>query len=296
MLTTAQLSIRQTGITSTDITRIVGESPYGGPCDVYADKIATIDHEPQKSTVAQRIGNYLEPLVLELIAEHFKVDIARNTDTIRSHVWPWLLATPDGISGIGPSNNAVAEAKVKTVTFQDRDAWLDDAAPPPWVHVQCQWHCLARAVPVCYAGALIGATPRFWIVESDPDMASALIEAGQGFYEAHVVPRRPPPVDGTDGARRMLAAVWPRAKAATIKASPDVEAHARAYFEAHEAEKRAAAAKSLASQELIAYAGEHERVEGDGWRLLLGNREATRVEAHERKPYRAFDCRPVKKK
>jgi putative phage-type endonuclease len=286
-LTPEQFAIRKTGITATDITRIVGESPFGGPCDVYYDKVT--DEPPRPSTLVQRMGNFLEPLVLELIAEHFRITVNPG-GTVRHPIYPWVIATPDGVT----APNGCAEAKVKSVLFTGREQWMDDEAPPPFVHVQCQWQCIAQRTPVCYAGALIGATPRFWLVESDEDLAAALLEAGQEFHERHVVPRIPPAPDGTEGARKMLAAIWPKAKGATIKASPEAEEAARAYFEASKSLKVVEAAKEQAAQDLIAYAQDFERVEGDGWRLLLAERPAVHIEAYDKKAYRHFDLRPSK--
>lgn len=292
MLTSEQLAMRRTGITSTDITRIVGESPFGGPADVYLEKVL---EEPvdDKPTIAQRIGNHLEPLVLELIAEQFGIEVAGAT-TMRHPVHSWAMSTPDGLVSGGFRPGGTAEAKVKTVLFHDRDLWHNEKATPPFVHVQVQWQQIVACCPVSYVGALIGAKPLFWIVENDDALAGALLDSGQAFHERHVLPRRPPPPDGSEGARRMLKAVWPRARKATaLKASRQAELLASEYLEAHRAVKLAEDIKERAAQELIVIAEDFERVDGDGWRLLRGERKGYSVAAHEVAPGRMFDLRKV---
>ena len=109
MLTDADFALRRTGITSTDITRLVGESPWGTKCDVYLEKIS--EAPPTPPTLYQRIGHLLEPLVLELLSEQFHVTLARSA-TVQHPTLAWALATPDGVG-----NDCTAEAKVKSVSF-----------------------------------------------------------------------------------------------------------------------------------------------------------------------------------
>lgn len=286
-LTAEQHATRRTGITSTDITRIVGESPWGGPCDVYRDKI---DERPSErvSTIAQRMGEALEPLVCELVAEQFGIADLAPGRTVRHPSMPWVIATPDRVAPM----RGVVEVKVKSVVFGGRDLWMQDDAPPPWVHVQSAWHMVATATDRCFVGALIGATPRFWVVEHDDDLAGVLLEQGEAFHVRHVLARVPPRPDGTEGARKMLAAVWPKAKAETLAASPEAEEAARIYFRTAKAIKALEAEKEQAAQDLIAYAQDFERVEGDGWRLLLPERPERAV-SYTAKAYRAFDLRPM---
>lgn len=283
MLTEAQHALRRTGITSTDITRIVGESPFGTAHDVYAEKRFPSPAAPP--TLPQRIGQMLEPLVCELIAEQFGIELAPG-DTVRHPVLPWVLSTPDGLAA-----SACGEAKVKSVYFGPE--WLDHDVPPSWVHVQCQWHMIALRVPVCYVGALLGCNPHFWIVESDEYLAGTLIAAGEAFHRDHVIAGVAPAVDGSAGARRMLRAAWPRASAAMFKASPAAEALARSYFAAKAKTAEANADLELARQRLTEYAADAQGIQGDGWRLLLGEQAAAEMPGYTRCAYRRFDMRRV---
>jgi predicted phage-related endonuclease len=289
MLTEADLALRRTGITSTDITRLVGESPWGNACDVYAEKIAG-DEGRREATLYQRIGHTLEPLVLELISEQFGVTLDRSP-TIACADIPWALATPDGVGSA-----CVGEAKVKSVSFARPAEWDDDDTPPAFVVVQATWHCIVKRVPVCYVGALLGAKPKFYIVERDPSLESVLLEEGERFYREHLVPHIPPPVDGTEGARRMLSKLWPKNNGVMIKANLHAEEAAREYFESSRRLKEAEAAKEMASQLLKEAIGEGDGLTGDGWRATLKVRSPAEIAAYTRASYRHFDIRPVKGK
>ena len=49
MLTDAQIRMRRTGLSATDMARLSGENPYGGPIDVYLDKTRTEDEALERS-------------------------------------------------------------------------------------------------------------------------------------------------------------------------------------------------------------------------------------------------------
>jgi putative phage-type endonuclease len=285
MLTDADFALRRTGITSTDITRLVGESPWGTKCDVYLEKIS--EAPPTPPTLYQRIGHLLEPLVLELLSEQFHVALARSA-TVQHPTLAWALATPDGVG-----NDCAAEAKVKSVSFARPREWDDDDAPPAFVHVQAQWHMIVKRVPVCYVGALLGAKPKFYVVEHDEDLASMLLEEGERFYREHILARVPPPVDGSEGAKRMLAAVWPRNRGNMVKASRQAEDLAFEYFHQARTAKEAEAAKELAGQQLREMIAAADGIAGDGWRALCKWREPVEVKAHTKQGYRALDIRKV---
>lgn len=287
-LTAEQLARRRTGITSTDITRIVGESPFGGPADVYLEKIS--ESPPRTSTIPQRIGDFLEPLVCELVAERFRLPELVQGTTVEHPYFTWALTTPDRTFAGG-----LVEAKAKTLLFTGREQWLDEESPPGHVVVQCQWHLAVTQHPVCHVGALVGAVPMFWTIDRDSAFGSMLLETAQEFHERHVLARVPPKPDGSEGWRRMAAAVWPRAtKGSAVAATRQAEVAAQMYFLASERMKRAEAAKEFAAQELIAFAADNERVNGDGWRLVLSERAAVEIPATTRKSYRHFDLRPSK--
>lgn len=286
MLTPEQLELRRQGITSTDITRIVGESPWGGPPDVYADKIS---EAPAKlPTLYQRIGHALEPLVCELIAEQFHVALRRST-TLVHPAERWRMSTPDRVG-----KGCVAEAKVKSVSFQRAQEWLDDE-PPAFVTVQATWHMIVKRVPVCYVGALLGASPRFYVVEYDDSLAQVLVEEGERFWKTHVLPGVPPPVDGSAGAKRMIRAAWPKNKGAMIKAGSQVEALARDYFAAHDELKVLEKRQEIRAQTLQVIIGEADGLQGDGWRALFKERAGYELPAKRVEAHRHWDMRRVSK-
>lgn len=259
MLTTEQLALRKTGLGSTDIVRLSGESPWGTAHDVYTDK-TTDETKPQNE--AMSLGHRLEPIVCELIAEKFGLTLADGL-TERHPIVAWALSTPDRLAMNGKSRIGVAEAKVVGARLFGH--WAEDE-PPSYVHIQAQWHCTITRTPVCYVGALLGTEFRGYVVEHDPDLGTALLELGDRFWRNHVTARIPPTVDGSESARRMLRAAWPRPGKAVAIATEAIDRIALTCLEARAREAEWKDRRELAEQQLCEFIGENEGVDGRGWR------------------------------
>lgn len=283
MLTVEQLRVRKSGLGSTDIVRLSGESPFGTLHDVYREKVA--DDDPRPPTEAQSLGHRLEPVVCEMIAEKFGLSL-RESGTERHPILPWALSTPDRL--VVKADACVAVAEAKLVGFHLASHWDDEEYPPPYVHVQSQWHMTVTRKPVCYVGALVGTEFRAYVVEHNEDLSCALQEIGNNFWERHIVARVPPPPDGSEGARRMLRAAWPRATRGMLVATAPIDEVAIAYFDAKRQEDEWAEKRTLAEQQLCVAIGEHEGIEGDGWKATWKRQEAVEVKAFTRKATRVF--------
>lgn len=281
-LTAAQLEMRRTGIGSTDIVRLSGESPFGTLHDVYREKVSN-DVSPQ--TESQSLGHRLEPIVCDLIAEKFGLELAPNA-TERHPILSWALSTPDRAAMRDGRRIGVVEAKL--VGFAMASHWEDEAHPPTYVHIQAQWHMTVTRTPVCYVGGLIGTEFRSYEVAHDEDLSCALQDVGNEFWMRHVLPRIPPPPDGSEAARRMIKAAWPRASKGLLIASAPIDKVAIAYLDAKEREAEWAAKKDLAEQQLCVAIGEYEGIEGDGWKVTWREQPPVEVKAHIRKATRVF--------
>lgn len=290
-LTAEQIEMRRTGIGSTDIVRLSGESPFGKMHDVYREKVSNDVTPPTES---QSLGHRLEPVVCQLIAEKFGLTLVEST-TERHPILTWALSTPDRNVLRGKSRVAVAEAKL--VGFAMARDWEDEAHPPAYVHIQSQWHMTVTRTQVCYVGALIGTEFRAFELPHDEDLSCALQEVGQGFWEKHVVPRVPPPPDGSEAASRMIRAAWPKGSGKTLIASAPVDKAAIAYFEASAREDEWKKKRALAEQQLKFAMGEaYDSIEGDGYAITWRDRAAYEVKAHTVKATRVFLAKSGKTK
>jgi hypothetical protein len=309
-LTPEQIAFRRTGVTATDIRVLSGLDPYGRtPHDVWSSKILGV--EDYVSTEATELGELLEPIIIPRLAAKVGMHVLQYRPdwltgrhaTIATHI-----ATPDALLAPDDFHDPLqaATAQVKVCGVHAMGAWgpaandvTDAEAIPDFVLVQDVWEMHVRGLRLSFVGALIGTEVRAyrieWTAEID-ELCGALEETADRFWADHVVRRQPPPLDGSDGARRMLASLWPRNRGTMVKADSLGEAHAREYFAARSAKAEAEARQELAAQGLIALTGEADGLQGDGWRLLLKWQEPSEVAAHTRKGFRRFDLRPDKKR
>ena len=298
-LTEAQLAKRRTGLTATDVVVLASGSDWHGRTihDVWRAKVlGKDDFEPTEAT---ELGDEFEPIVIRRAAAKLGIEVDRGTETISHPEHSRYLCTPDAIE-----KQHGQFLQVKVVGYHMARAWGDTdtgaAGLPEVVFVQCAWEMFVGQTEIEHVGALLGTEVRTYRIDRArdgvDDLVGGLREIGDQFWTDYVEPRRPPPVDGSEGAKRMLAAIWPMTKAPAIRATPEAERVARAYFTAHAAEAEAEKAKKLAQQQLVALVGKHAGLTGDGWRLKYDWRDPTEIAATTRKGYRHFDCRATKGK
>lgn len=294
MLTERQISIRRTGITATDIRVLVGLDPHGRtPHDVWSSKCLGVDD--YRSTEATELGDELEPIVIRRLAAKRGLRILprpQDEMTIRHPDHAHHVATPDAFF------DQPSIGQVKVVGMHNVHLWgVDDDAGqiPDYVLVQVGWEMHVSGSDIEHVGALTGTEVRTYTIDRAKDgiddLVGSLAEEADRFWTDHVLTKTPPPIDGSAGAKRMLAARWPRQRTGMVKAGPDAEQAARAYFEAKAACEAAETSKELAAQRLKEMTRDFEGLDGDGWRLLLKWREPTSYTV-DKEGYRHFDCRP----
>ena len=293
MLTVEQLRMRRTGISATDAVALSGASPWSTAHDVYASKVD--ESEPSTGSFATSLGHELEPIVLRHLAEERGLSLTPG-ETERHPTLTWALATPDANVIVLPSEpRRVAVAEVKVVGARLFSRWSDEEVPD-YVAVQCAWQMFVTRTETAYVGALLGTELKTYVLSRDAALESALVELCGRFWERHVLARRPPEPDGSEAAKRMLQAAWPRTIANVVSSTADAEDAARAYLEAKAQREEAAKREEEAKQKLMVSIGEAEGIAGPGWQATWKWQPGGRVEAHERKPARVFRFSQKKEK
>ncbi len=309
MLTDEQLAMRKTMVTASDTYVLAGEGYSNqSPLQVWREK--TGDVAPWEGTTYTRIGNLLEPLLFELLAEEIGLTMIDGV-TERDPLRPWLGATPDRlVLDSDKTCTAVAEGKV-VLSPSSAKKWKE--LPPDRVIIQGTIQMIVKRVRKLYVPALLLGEFRYWEIELDSqNLGPALLDMDQQFWEGHVVTGIPPLPDASEASARALKELYPRVKGGLIRASADVEDAAREYFQARKALEPLLAAESAAENKLKAAIGEHAGIEGDGWRAAWGERKGsvswkkaadellkgTPAEVFEQfrgAPSRVFDCKPTTK-
>ena len=202
-LTPEQRELRKTGVTGTLIPKVAGLSPFGGPMDAYMECLGLTEFTGNEAT---QWGQDQEAIVARWYARktgHAIVEPPRRT---RYHEKErWIVASCDY-----EVNGAQWLLEIKTAAWS-RD-WGEPGTDevPDHVLAQCTWQMIVwdvKRVDVC--AAVGGKPPQIYTIERDDEFAELLIEKGRSFWFEHVVPRVPPPLDGSPAARDYLAKRYP---------------------------------------------------------------------------------------
>lgn len=296
MLTPEQRELRRTMLTATDFVKLAGVHPLGRTAhEVYAEKVGIAADESEQST-ASTIGHRLEPVALGMLAEMRGLTLTSGT-TERHPIIPWLGATPDA-NVIGPAGSRIAVAEAKAVGVRMMAHWPDEdtGEPPEYVHVQVQIQMTVTRTQRAHVVALVGTEIRLYEVESDPELSGALLTLGERFWKEHVEKRVPPAPDGSESAKRMLLAAWPKHRAELLPADAYAEDWAREYLHARDQETRWAKKAERAKQLLCARIGDAVGVVGAGWKATWKATPPVEVKSFTRAAGRTFRLTEVKAK
>ncbi len=241
MLTASQRKLRRTMVTATDAVVLAGFSPAKSrtPSAIFLEKtegdgiadsaFAAFEHEDEDGRVdpvAIQVGNHSEPLAVRLVA-HERGLLVVGAETIRHGSIPWIGATPDGfvvapLAGpvlVRQRKRALQKAprlgviEAKAVGFHRIRHWRDEDGEwtvPTYVWAQVQWQMLAASVRIGYVSVLMGTEHRSFVVEHNEALADAMQTAAHDFWHRYVLPRTPPPVDGSKAAWELLRRSFPR--------------------------------------------------------------------------------------
>lgn len=287
-LTDADHAIRATGISGSEVAILVGGVNTFGRTehDLYASKVLGVRVE---QTEQMEMGHELERPILRRLARARNLTLAYPCATTRHPKFPLCLATPDALVLDAPeftglmlegeraeaalrTHAIVALGEAKAVGIGSYSVWTENPEEVPEnVYVQTVWGCFVRGLPRQYVGALIGTQVNTYVVEYDDaarDLAEALRERVEQWWRDHIVAQKPPRLDGSEGASRMVRElVGKRSNGVMLKASAEANEAARLYFEAKRDLEAAEERKREAQNNLIAICGETDGIVGDGFKM-----------------------------
>lgn len=307
-LSEAQLAIRRTGITGSDIRALFDLDPFGRTeHDVYAEK-AGLPAPPGREPEWLSLGLELEPILVRRLAVKcrlYELAVPRDEMTVVHPECAHHIATPDAFFGdtlrviaLDPREQAVALGEVKVVSPFFAHEWGQEGenVVPDWVRVQCVWEMHVTGKERVHVGALLWPGIRTYTVRRDSELEGQIVEGVDRFWTDHVKARRPPALDGSAGSGRMVKRLFPRPTGPVVKAAPADEALARAYFKAKRVREMAEMQFDQCQQRLQARCGEFAGIDGDGWRLRWQTRPGREVtpEPYTIPPYRHWDIREKK--
>lgn len=124
--------------------------------------------------------------------------------------YPWYLGSPDALILAG--DDAIGGVDFKTtVRRHDYGEPYSDSVPE-YIHCQATWY-MGLTGAEWWDIAVLFFSPRrefaIYHIKRDQKLIDNLIEAGKNFWENHVVPQTPPPIDASEGSKRLLNYLYP---------------------------------------------------------------------------------------
>lgn len=210
-LTAEQLNLRRHGITASDISKIVGESPYGGPIDVLIEKQA--EGLPAELT-SDRVkwGNILEDPIRDDYALRHGVNIT-VPGTLTHPDESWALATPDGLvyhDNYDDTPDRGLEIKTHTVHLSHKYGPPGSDEVPAHEFLQCAWNMYVTDLNQWDLVAFIDGLPTDYEIRRDKELEEMIVEEGRVFWTEHVQGGAPLSPDGSEAYSRYVDALFPR--------------------------------------------------------------------------------------
>lgn len=206
------LSIRQSGIGSSDAAAAVGLNPYKSQLELWMEKTGRLntaqDAEAQPSTEVDNgplfWGTVLEPIVAEHYAKRTGHKVRRVNAVLQHKDYPWMLANLDReVAGS-------AEVKIlecKTAGINGAKLWRDGV--PEYVQLQVMHQLAVTGQSAADVAVLVGGNElRIFRLQRDEALIGRLIALEAEFWR-YVEDDTPPPADASDSAERALRNLYP---------------------------------------------------------------------------------------
>jgi predicted phage-related endonuclease len=194
--------------------------------DVYASKLGLLEDKADNDAMAR--GRFLEQGILNWFYDRTGLSSAKPNKAVVKHPkFEFLGGNPDDIAkGKGGKLEVV---EVKTVGVHSAHQWGPEGTDevPPYYMCQATWYAGLLKIPSWYLVAYIEGREGIQIYpnETDWDLFEQLVELGVDFWKQHVETQTPPPVDGSDSCKRLLAQLHPKDTGEIIAAPEDLLPH-----------------------------------------------------------------------
>lgn len=259
------LEARHAGLGGSDASTIAGVNPYSSLFELWLDKTGRAAEKEQ--TPEMRFGHLIEPIARQVFTEDHGIPV-RRTGLHRSKQHPWMLVTPDGLTGDG----GVFECK--SVGWRQSGHWADGQVADH-AEAQVQWSMDVTGRRHAWVCALIEREFVFRRVDYDPDLAATLRDMAHDFWHNHVLTDAEPGMQPAD--LDIVKALHRRAIDGEIAVlEPErLAALLTNHADATDAYKAAKDAKALAEAELVRAIGDAEAaatLDHDGHPVIYATR------------------------
>lgn len=235
------LQVRSLGIGGSDVAAIAGVSPYASRYAMWLIKTGRVSSHVD--ALAAKLGNLLEPTVLELFQEETGLGVLTTPGTLQHPVHDWMLVNLDGIATEAPGKRkGIAVIECKTNLSSRPQDWGNEDPDEPLsaqYMLQVQHELEVSGLEKAYVPVLLtGPDFRIIEVERDEELIKTIIDLEEQFWEL-VVNDTPPPIDGMESTEKLLNKTWQSKALKVCEGTEELLPMIDLYNEWNAAEKRA---------------------------------------------------------
>lgn len=253
-LSDEQKVARRLGLGASDISELIGISPYEGasPVRLFAEKTGLVPDEDDIETKEQMVGHALELPLVKLYERESGRTVSVSGEYVESVVDEqdsWMRCNLDGrIEG------ARIALEIKCVGIGMASDWdlLSDDGIPHYVRTQCAWQMRVADLDEVHVVALVAGPSGFrvYYVKRDRELESALVTEARAFW-LRVQERRIPPLDASSASKELLERLYPPPPTdVEVQAPDELVDMMKRRIRAAAAEARAGEAKEILNNEI----------------------------------------------
>jgi putative phage-type endonuclease len=215
------LKARAASIGGSEIGILTGENHYQTPYELWDRKVNGTKTTP---TIAMRRGSFIESFIAQLYAEEMGCDLYMSEDVVIKHPrYSWAHTTPDNIVVLSDGKHRVVEHK-NSVGYAVQNMWKD--GPPDMYVTQLMWNtgiyidyveqynklfgddiAVDEESHLC---ALLDNDLKIFPVQFDREKFELLLELAEDFWNRHVIPEEPPPVNDLNEWKQRYSVAVPK--------------------------------------------------------------------------------------
>ena len=257
---------RRTYLGGTDVGAIAGLNPRRSRMSVYLAKIQGEEVEPNPYL---EWGLRQEPTIAQAYADRIGRPLTRAPFMFGPA--EFLGGTPDYLDTEGATL-----VEIKSVfTPRSKERWGAAGDDIPREHLAQVHYYMGLAMMERAAVAVLLPGPEFRVYEFafDREFYDLLVEEGTRFWTDHILPQIPPPLDGSEEARRYVQAKYPRHVSSVRVASDEEVALAQLFREIRSAKVKAEEEETRLANEIKARIAEAEGIVGPGFKITWKKRK-----------------------
>lgn len=271
---TAWLDWRRGGLGASDISAVLGLSPWDSPWSLWAEKVGLTP--PKDSNESMDFGRYAEHMIRPWFQDRTGLVVRGGQQWCTHPDISWALATPDGDVHDPGTDLLLGGLEIKT-DWQSFSGW-DEV--PAYYQCQGQWQMFVRGQERVWFPTMHGRRLEVYELERDDADIALLVERATEFWETHVLGGVPPLVDGSDATLRALQQVYPdHTPGTTVELDQVGRAAVRLLDQARAAKREADADEKAAKARLASLMGDAEEGLEDGKRIVsYRSQDSTRLD------------------